>query len=59
MEEQIDVKNLFLKYTINPKSKKILLGKLAEQNITKDTIYVEIDNEIEKLIAELKSKYNF
>ncbi len=59
MEEQIDVKNLFLKYTINPKSKKILLGKLAEQNITKDTIYVENDNEIEKLIAELKSKYNF
>ena len=59
MEEQIDIKNSLLKYTINPKSKKILLDKLAEQNITKESIYVEIDNEIEKLITELKSKYNF
>jgi hypothetical protein len=58
MEEQIDVKNLFLKYIINPKSKKELLKKLAEQNITKDSIYIEIDNKIEKLITELKSKYN-
>jgi hypothetical protein len=59
MEEQIDNKNSLLKYTINPKSKKTLLDKLAEQNITKESIYVEIDTEIEKLITELKSKYNF
>lgn len=59
MEEQTNPKNLFLKYTINPDSKKVLLKKLAEQNITKEKIYVEFDDEIEKLIEELKSKYNF
>jgi hypothetical protein len=58
MEEQVDIKNLFLKYTINPKSKKELCEELAQRNITKESIYVEIDDEIEKLIIELKSKYN-
>jgi hypothetical protein len=58
MEKQIDVQKLLLKYTINPESKKVLLKKLAEQNITKESIYVEIDDEIEKLIIELKAKYN-
>ncbi|RTY70284.1 FRG domain-containing protein [Flavobacterium sp. LB2P53] len=59
LEEQTDLQDLLLKYTINPKSKKDLLEKLAEQNITKETVYVEFDNEIEKLIEGLKSKYNF
>ncbi len=59
MEKQIEMQNLLLKYSINPKSKKKLLEKLAEQNINKSTIYVEIDEEVEKLINELKSKYNF
>jgi len=58
MEEQVDIKDLFIKYTINPTSKKVLLEKLAQQNITKESIYVEIDDEIEKLIIELKLKYN-
>ncbi len=58
MEEQVAIKDLLIKYTINPTSKKELLEKLAQQNITKDSIYVEIDDEIEKLIIELKLKYN-
>lgn len=58
MEEQFEIKDLLLKYTINPTSKKELLEKLAQQNITKESIYVEIDDEIEKLIIELKLKYN-
>jgi hypothetical protein len=59
LEEQTDLQDLLLKYTINPESKKDLLEKLAEQNITKEAVYVEFDNEIEKLIEGLKSKYNF
>lgn len=58
MEDQADLKNEFIKYTINPKSKEVLLEKLAKQDITKETVYVEFDNEIEKLIEVLKSKYN-
>ena len=58
MEEQVDIKDLLIKYTINPTSKKELLEILAQQNITKESIYVEIDDEIEKLIIELKLKYN-
>ncbi len=58
MEDQADLKKDFLKYTINPDSKKILLDKLAEQYITKETIYVEYDDKIEKLIDDLKLKYN-
>ena len=58
MEEQVDVKNLLIKYTINPESKKELMEELSQQNITKESIYVEIDDDIEKLIIELKSNYN-
>ena len=58
MEEQVDIKNLLTNHRINPKSKKEILEKLAQQNITKESVYVEIDDKIEKLIIELKSKYN-
>lgn len=58
LEEQIQIKNLILKYTINPDSKKDLLRELSKQNITKDSIYIEFDEEIERAITELKTKYN-
>ncbi len=58
MEEQPEIKDIMLKYTINPKSKKLLLDELAKRNITKNSVYVEFDDEIENLITELKDKHN-
>ncbi|WP_291100426.1 MULTISPECIES: FRG domain-containing protein [unclassified Empedobacter] len=58
MEEQPEIKDIILKYTINPKSKKLLLDDLSKLNITKNSVYVEFDDEIENLITELKIKYN-
>lgn len=58
MEDQVETQKLFIKNTINPNCKQEILQILAKQNITKETIYVEIDDEIEKLIDALKSKYN-
>lgn len=59
MEEQSEINKLLFKHTINPNSKQEILQILAKQNITKETIYVEFDDEIEKLIEALKSKYSF
>ncbi len=59
MESQMSLKKRITKYTINPDSKKKLLSYLSDFNITKDSIYVRIDKEIESVVTQIKSKYNF
>ncbi len=56
LDKQENLKDLITKFTINPLSKKIILKKLNEQNINKDSVYVKYDNEIENIIETIKSK---
>lgn len=59
LESQTLLSERMLKFTIRPESKKELLDYLSKFNITKETIYVEYDNEIESIVGELKSKFGF
>src|SRR5690606_10855170 len=58
METQESLQGKIEKYTIAPDSKNALLEYLASQNITKDSIYVNYNGEIENLVKVLKAKYN-
>lgn len=58
MEKQDKLKNKIIKHTINPKAKEELLKYLNNKNITKETVYVRYDEEIENIISDIKLKFN-
>jgi hypothetical protein len=58
MESQELLQGKIEKYTIAPDAKNVILEYLASKNISKDTIYVNYDCEIESLVKTLKEKYS-
>lgn len=62
MEELLLLKDKIDKYTINPKSKKEILGYLSNKGITKDFLYANTDyfnyKKLEVELNKIKEKYN-